>query len=139
MKKLLRIFKYALPYKGRMAIMLGCMLSATLISLVPVAISKDFINVLAPGALASVSTVPDQLGGAYLNRIIASGDTWAMIEVLITVMIAVALVRTVLSLLQAYLFEVCTSDLVKHLVIPRYITQKNRRLNYILPVCTGTS
>jgi ABC-type multidrug transport system fused ATPase/permease subunit len=103
MKKLLRILGYALPYKGRMAVMLGCMLSATLISLVPLAISRDFINVLT-GESASVSKVPVQLGGAYLNQIIAGGDTWSMIKLLIGVMIAVALVRTALSLLQAWLF-----------------------------------
>lgn len=103
MKKLLRIFGYALPYKGRMAVMLACMLGGILLSLLPVLISADFINVLTNDQEA-VSYLPSGLGGALLNRIISSGDTQLMILLLIGSMIMVALARTGLSLLQAYLF-----------------------------------
>lgn len=92
-----------MPYKGRMAVMLSCMLGATLLSLLPVMISGDFINVLTSDQGAT-SKLPPWLGGAFLNRIISSGDTQLMIILLIVSMIAVALVRTGLSLLQAYLF-----------------------------------
>ncbi len=103
MKKLIRIFSYAKPYKGQMAVMLACMLGATLLSLVPVGISADFVNVLTSEA-GAVSKIPQWLGGSFINRIIASGDTKLMIILLICSMIAVALARTGLSLLQAYLF-----------------------------------
>jgi len=103
MSKLVRIFSYAMPYKGRMSLMLACMLAGILLSLLPVAVSADFVNVLT-GEGEALSKLPPWLGGEVLNGIISSGDTSLMITLLIGSMVFVALVRAGLSLLQAYLF-----------------------------------
>lgn len=103
MKKLIRIFRYATPYKGRMAVMLTCMLGGSVISLLPLAVTRDFINVLNH-AQDAVSYLPSWLGGDLLNRVISTGDSRQMILMLIVAMIAVAVVRAGLSLLQSYLF-----------------------------------